>query len=260
MEPAESRLPLDDVRVRAALAARGWTGPQPQLHGRVGCIPGLASGMQTARSGSSAVAEAVDDGLGTMPSLPSGAGLWVSTVADVGDVATSRHGWLPLVAALATADALRDASRVPAEVLWPDGLTVPGAMCGGDAGTRSIGAVDVVVTDGRALLSVAIVVSMSMVELPRRTTSLYADGGRIDRAEILAALLPAIGRRLEQWRDDDPALRADYRDRCQTMGRLVEVDGLEGRVSGVDDDGRLTVKVGAELRAVDRHAPAPVLL
>jgi biotin-(acetyl-CoA carboxylase) ligase len=63
-----------------------------------------------------------------------------------------------------------------------------------------------------------------------------------------------------QWRADDPALARDYRDRCQTLGRLVTVDAVEGRVTAIDDAGRLVVTTDGAQRTVAADDPAPVLL
>jgi biotin-(acetyl-CoA carboxylase) ligase len=62
-----------------------------------------------------------------------------------------------------------------------------------------------------------------------------------------------------QWRADDPALARDYRDRCQTLGRLVTVDAVEGRVTAIDDAGRLVVTTDGAQRTVAADDPSPVL-
>lgn len=224
-------------------------------------VDALVASLDGAATGSVAVCEQVSAGLGAVPHVPAGAALWTAVVVDVSGADEQRRGWLPLVATLAAVDALRAAARVPAEVTWPDGLTVPGAMCGGDAGTRALGAVAVAPHgEGSVVVTVGILVSLGMLELPKRTTSVYADGGTIDRAAILAAYLPALERRLDEWRTGDESLERAYRDRCQTLGRLVEVDGVQGRVRGVDERGRLLVALDGEVRAVAADEPAPALV
>ncbi|MFN8148205.1 MAG: hypothetical protein U0R76_12160 [Candidatus Nanopelagicales bacterium] len=261
MEIDESRLPLTETAVRAALDAVGFTGSAPALVARAATADTLAAMLDESEPGGVLVAEQVSAGLGPVPHVPDGAALWVSTVVDVSGTPEERRGWLAPAAALAAVDALRDAGRVPAEITWPAGLTVPGAMCGGDAGTRALGTVAVTPhRDGSAVVTLGVLVSVGMLELPKRTTSVYADGGRTDRAALLAAYLPALQRRLAQWRDDDPALALAYRDRCQTLGRLVEVDGHEGRVRRIDEAGNLVVDVDGALRAVSADEPAPALV
>ncbi len=260
MEIAESRLPLTEPAVRAALDAAGWHGPVPALVTTTATADTLAALLSESEAGGVLVAEQVSAGLGPVPHVPAGAALWVSTVVDVPSAVEERRGWLAPAAALAMVDALRDAARVPAEITWPAGLTVPGAMCGGDAGTRALGTVEIAPHRAGVVLTVGVLVSVGMLELPKRTTSVYADGGSIDRAALLAAYLPALARRLEQWRTDDPALALGYRDRCQTLGRLVEVDGHEGRVRRVDERGNLVVDVDGELRSISAADAAPALV
>jgi BirA family biotin operon repressor/biotin-[acetyl-CoA-carboxylase] ligase len=257
MEIVDSRVALDPTLVRDALV--GWQGPQPLLLGSVPTLDLLASALVGLDEGACAVAEQVSAGWGAVPPVPAGAALWVSSVVASDGVEPARRGWLSLVAALAAVDALRTAARVPAEVTWPDGLTVPGAMCGGDAGTRALGTVAVERCGDSDVVTVGILVSLGMLELPRATTSVYADGGDIDRAAILGAYLPALAERVRQWRTGDPALALAYRDRCQTLGRLVEIDGAQGRVRGIDDSGALVVDVDGTTRTVRPDEPAPLL-
>lgn len=252
MEIAESRQALSAEAVRAALTGRGWSRPIPDPRASVTDLSALAL-----RPGETVVAESVGAGLGGTAAQEPGAALWAAHAVDVSDADPARLGWLPLVAALAAADALRDAGRVPGEVVWPDVVTIPGAMCGGDAGTRSVGSIAVSVHDDVALLQLGLLVSLGMLELPRRTTSVFADGGAIDRAELLAGWLVALDRRIAQWRDDDPALRLAYRDRCQTLGRVVEVGPSTGRVRTIDDAGRLVVDVDGSLQVVELDEPVP---
>lgn len=250
MEIADSRRPLTVASASGVL-----------LVDEVETVAELAAALVDAPPGAAAACERVVGGLGPVPDVPAGAALWVSVAVGTDDVPADRLGWLPLVVSLAAVDALRDAARVPAEATWPDGLTVPGAMCGGDAGTRALGAVAVTPQgDRRVVSTVGILVSMGMLELPKRTTSVYADGGDIDRTALLSAYLPALAHRLAQWRDDDEALALAYRNRCQTLGRLVEVDGSTGRVRGVDAAGRLLVALDDGVRAIPSDDQAPVLV
>lgn len=67
------------------------------------------------------------------------------------------------------------------------------------------------------------------------------------RPVLLAALLAALDDVIVRLVDAPRALLADYRTRCETIGRAVEVtlpDGrrVVGRATGVDDGGRLLVE------------------
>ncbi|HET7902513.1 MAG TPA: hypothetical protein VFL59_15125 [Candidatus Nanopelagicales bacterium] len=261
MEISESRAPLGAGSLRAATArTTAWAGAEPILLQEIPTVDALVQRLDS--TGHVAVAEQVSAGLGPVPNVPPGAALWAAVAVDVDGVEPARLGWRTHAVALAAVDALRDAGRVPAEIVWPTTLSVPGAMCGGDAGTRSVGVVDVRPGASRSIVvaTIGVLVALGTLELPKATTSIYADGGVIDRTALLATYLPALERRVAQWRDADPTLPNAYRDRCQTLGRLVDVDGREGRVRSVDDAGRLVVDLSGELVAVAADRPAPVLL
>jgi len=79
-----------------------------------------------------------------------------------------------------------------------------------------------------------------------------ADGGRgsvaVDRGGLLAALVVALTERLGALDGDLVQLLADYRARCETIGRDVDVElpdgsSLQGRATDIDDDGHLVLDV-----------------
>jgi BirA family biotin operon repressor/biotin-[acetyl-CoA-carboxylase] ligase len=91
-------------------------------------------------------------------------------------------------------------------------------------------------------------------ELPVETaTSLFLAGDeRVDRTELLAAILRRMDARVAQWTDcggdaEACGLAAAYRAACSTIGRPVRValtDDREvrGDATDVDDAGRLVVR------------------
>jgi BirA family biotin operon repressor/biotin-[acetyl-CoA-carboxylase] ligase len=159
-------------------------------------------------------------------------------------VPVERQAWLTLVASLALADGLRDVARVPAEVAWPDAVTLQRAMCGGAGGAYR--AAEVEAEDGAVVARLSL--TASALDLPAGWTSVWAEGGKADAEPIAAAYLAALGARLEQLLDDDPRLLADYRARCVTFGRLVEVDGVQGVVTGLAADASLVATVDGQPR------------
>ncbi len=187
---------------------------------------------------------------------PPGAGLWASVLVRPGDVPPDRLAWLPLVAGVAASDALKEASSVRAELKWPNDLVAIAAACGGSDGPRKLGGIlSALVPDAggegpAVVLGIGINVNMGGMDLPiTQATSVLLEGGRLDRSDLLAALLLALESRLAQWRAGDDQVKRDYRDRCATIGRLVEVDlpggrQMSGVVSGIDDDGHLVVSDG----------------
>lgn len=261
MKPEESRHALDFDAVRDALLNAGWSGPTPTLCGSVGSTNEVATGLvnEGAVEGTVVVAEEQTAGRGRAGRTwvsPPGAGLWLSYVVRPGDVAQRDWTWLPLVAGVAARDAVRAACRVPADLKWPNDLVVTSAMCGGSGGTRKLGGILTEVVDGAVVVGIGINVSLTSPEMPTpQATSTYAEGGSIDRVAILAELLPAMQRRLEQWRTDPQALHADYRLACVTIGRIVEIDKpggeqLSGIVTGIDEEGHLLVDDGESVQTI----------
>lgn len=83
------------------------------------------------------------------------------------------------------------------------------------------------------------------------TSLAEASGGPVDRAEVLGALLTALGHHLDVLVRDPGALLATYRQRCVTIGSDVDVllprgDHLSGTAVAVDDRGRLVIDTGRE--------------
>lgn len=249
----ESRRPLAAGRVLMLLEAAGWDGPPPVLLGAVGStnIELEALVRAGAPEGTSVVGEEQTAGRGRLDRSwvsPPGAGLWLSYAVRAGDVPVERWGWLPLAAGVAARDAVRDSCGVPAELKWPNDIVVTAAACGGGGGTRKLGGILSEAVGDAVVVGIGINVALASEDLPTaQATSVLAEGGGLDRAALLAALLPALARRLEQWRHDPEPLAADYRAACVTIGRRVEVqrpggDVLQGNVTGIDDLGHLLVE------------------
>jgi BirA family biotin operon repressor/biotin-[acetyl-CoA-carboxylase] ligase len=132
--------------------------------------------------------------------------------------------WLPLLAGLGVARALRSRAGVPAVLKWPNDVLVDGRkVCG--------------------LLAEA--VAGGLVELAHtEATSLQLAGARTtDRDTLLRAVL----REVAEVMADVAAAKAAYRELCSTVGAMVRVElpgdvSVEGLADAVDDDGRLVVE------------------
>lgn len=157
---------------------------------------------------------------------------------------------------LSAAAACVDVAGVQPEVKWPNDLLVHDRKLAGVLSETLLGTED---------STPAVVVGMGVnvnwppvlpAELAHLATALNREAGRdIDRADLLVALLE----NLDDYSDDWSAVAHDYKSRCATVGREVQVDlGERGRLSGtaveltdegllvVEDDegGRMTVSVG----------------
>lgn len=205
---------------------------------------------------------------------PPRAGLAISVLLrpDPSSIPADRWSWLNLLAGLAVSDALIRTCGLPATLKWPNDVLVPGRAELPGAQSGKVGAVagnaltavtelkvagllaEVVRTpSGSAVvLGLGINVSQEAEELPVPTaTSLtLAGSATTDRDTVLRAVLRALAARYRAWSaaGGQPrlGLAAEYRERCSTIGRTVQVqlpDGtaLEGLADGVDDEGRLLV-------------------
>jgi BirA family biotin operon repressor/biotin-[acetyl-CoA-carboxylase] ligase len=169
-------------------------------------------------------------------------------------VPRARLGWLPLLAGVAVATAVRDVAEVDAQLKWPnDVLAGPGKL----AGILAEAAGDAVV------VGIGVNVSTESAEFPPPgpgalpATSLLMQGSpSLDRERLLAGILAGLERSYLTWSQflGDPersGLRAEYTRLCATLGRRVRFElpggrALDGLAAGVDADGRLLVSVPPE--------------
>jgi BirA family biotin operon repressor/biotin-[acetyl-CoA-carboxylase] ligase len=141
---------------------------------------------------------------------------------------------LSLVAAVAVVDAIGD----EAEIKWPNDVLVGG---------RKVAGILVEARGGGHGLDWAIVgigVNVAVSSLPEglRETAASLQRSPADVEPFLAALLAALERRLASA---DAELLDAWRARDALRGRRVEWNGGEGTAAGIDDAGRLLVKLDA---------------
>jgi len=175
---------------------------------------------------------------------PPRAGIAASALLRPVDVAAARYGWLPLLAGVALADAVRRVSEVDAVLKWPNDLLVADRKCAG---------VLVEIHDGAVVVGFGVNTTVREAELPTpQATSLALAGAEcVDRGPLLRAILRSLAGWYGRWRDagGDPdacGLRAAYGYHCTTLGRSVRLvlpGGREvtGPAEGIDADGRLVV-------------------
>ncbi len=155
---------------------------------------------------------------------------------------------LPLMTGMAVVDAVAAAGGPPLALKWPndvlshDGLKVAGLLLERVETPR--GPV--------AVVGVGLNVSTTREELPVETAGSLVTAGMVDpdRTGLLVRLLQAFAERYEAWAEGDEAdaaLLATYTERCDTVGREVEVHQpgeriVRGRATGVDGHGALQVE------------------
>jgi BirA family transcriptional regulator, biotin operon repressor / biotin---[acetyl-CoA-carboxylase] ligase len=214
----------------------------------------VARAAHGAAEGSVLVAEEQSAGRGRMGRAwlsPPGAALMFSVLLRPASVRVARRGWIPLLAGVAVAAAVRSLAGLDARLKWPNDVLVDGRKLAGILAEQAGDAV---------VVGVGINVSTRLAELPVRTaTSLLLEGAAsTDRHRLLGELLAQIERRYLDWLAADPGacgLRAEYRRCCDTLGRPVSVDfpggtTVTGTALDVDADGRLLLRTAEGQLAV----------
>jgi BirA family biotin operon repressor/biotin-[acetyl-CoA-carboxylase] ligase len=158
------------------------------------------------------------------------------------DRPTATWGWLPLLAGVALAEAVQDATGVPAALKWPNDL-----IAGPDE--RKLAGILAQASGPAVVVGIGLNVSTTPAELPvEAATSLALLGAaEVDRTALLAGVLGRIDSWYRRWNTADDELAAAYRARCATLGRPVRVaradrGSVEGVAEDVDELGRLRLR------------------
>lgn len=156
----------------------------------------------------------------------------------------SALGLLPLLTGLALAEAVGRCCAAPEAALkWPNDVLLDGR--------KTAGILVEALPGGACVLGVGINVDWRGVARPESlattATSLAEAGCAVDRWELFAAFVGALGDRYREWCRDPAAFLPAYRARSATLGRRVRVrlgDGrdLEGVGESVADDGALEIR------------------
>ena len=277
----QSTLSWDAAALRAALT--GPRGPWSRLDvvDRIGSTNAalLAAAADGAPVRAVLVAEQQDAGCGrlgrTWVTRP-GDAIAVSVLLRPEGIPQERFGWLPLLAGLAVHDAVAPVLPAQACLKWPNDLLVGPEQ-------RKAGGILAEATTGPDGTAVVLGIGINVGgadgpdpdDLPSGATTLAAaEGARIDRQQLLVALLTRLAEREAQWRaarGDPGGARAAYREVCGSLGAEVRVElpggmAVTGMAEDVDADGRLLL-LGADghrraiaagdvvhVRPVDRHA------
>ena len=195
--------------------------------------------------------------LGRTWTAPPGTSIAMSVLLRPLGVDPQRWTWLPLLAGLAVAEAVRRAAGFDAVLKWPnDVLLGDNKLCG-------ILAERVETSGGPAcVIGMGINVSLAAADLPVPTaTSLALAAERAGRpvptrTAVILEVLRELGEMVPRWlaSPNDEALAETYRARCATLGRQVQVlvspsRTVSGVVTDIDSDGRLMVQtsVGREV-------------
>ncbi len=252
----EERAPLDAATVRTSLIRPGSFWREITVVESTGSTNAdlAARAAAGAPEGTVLAAEEQQAGRGRMGRQwvsPPRSAVMVTALFRPAGVPASRRGWLPLLAGVAAAAAVREVTGVPAVLKWPNDLLV---------GERKLAGILAEQTGDAIIVGLGLNVSTTEAELPDTgpavlpATSLLLEGAsRLDRTVLLTGLLGQLGRWYQAWRGTVPpgdpeqsGLRQAYLDLCVTIGRDVRVErpagnATAGRAAGLDPDGRLIV-------------------
>jgi BirA family biotin operon repressor/biotin-[acetyl-CoA-carboxylase] ligase len=272
VDPLPDRPVLDAAGLTSAVVDEGSLWRSVQVLETVGSTNAVlaAEAAEDAPEGTVLVAEHQEAGRGRLDRhwvSPPRAGLTVSVLLRP-DVPASRRSWVPLMAGVALAEAVRDVTGVRTSLKWPNDLI---AADGGKLAGILAEAVPSAPSPDAVVVGVGLNVSTTARELPEGATSLLLAGAtELDRGTLLAGYLRALAARYRRWSETlgDPigsGLARDYLAWSGTVGCAVAVtlpDGtvVEGLAEAVDWDGRLVVATEAgpvELASGDvRHVRA----
>lgn len=213
------------------------------------------------RDGLVVVAEHQTAGRGRLDRVwvaPARAGITMSVLVRPVDVPVSRWPWIPLLAGLAVAAAVRQVAEVPAELKWPNDVLVRDRKLAGLLVERlESGAGG---TRAAAVIGIGLNVSMTEAELPTpyATSLALESAATTDRTTLVKAILRRLDGLLAEWEagagEPSTALRSAYRSACSTIGQRVRVElpghpAVEGVAAGLDETGRLLVETDDGWRA-----------
>ena len=251
-----SRTPLDAAAVRAAVVRPGGLWRTVEVTAVTGSTNAdlLARAAAGEPEGAVLAAEHQSAGrgrLGRAWTSPPRAALTFSVLLRPSAVPRARLGWLPLLAGVAVAAAVRAVAAVDAQLKWPNDVL---------AGLSKLAGILAEAAGDAVVVGIGVNVSTGPAELPPpgpgglAATSLAIEGAATaDRAVLLAEILAGLERRYRAWSaafgdTERSGLRAEYTGLCGTLGRRVRVELPGGRVldgvaAALDTDGRLLVGV-----------------
>jgi BirA family transcriptional regulator, biotin operon repressor / biotin---[acetyl-CoA-carboxylase] ligase len=245
---------LDEAGLRAAALTPGSVWTALDVVARAGSTNAdlLAAARAGAAHGTVLAAEQQTSGRGrqgrTWATPPAARALTFSVLLRPAGIPPSGRSWLPLLAGVAAARALRAAAAVDAVLKWPNDVLAGGAKLAGILAEQAGDAV---------VVGIGINVGARREDLPPPQpgalppTSLALLGASgTDRTTLLAAVLGELSDWYQRWAQAGDAtasgLREEYLRRCATIGTAVRVElpggaQLTGTAAGIGPAGQLVV-------------------
>ena len=193
--------------------------------------------------GAVAVCEEQTGGRGRMGrawTAPAGSSILLSVLLR--PPAERRAAELSLVAGVATAIAVEQATGLAAQVKWPNDVMLD---------RRKVAGILAELKDGAVVLGIGLNVTQAPDQLPAETRvpagSLRSVTGRVlERGPILSDLLLELEHRYDAWRGGGlDGVYDDLGARDFLRGRRVTVDGVDGVAQMISREGLLEVSTGS---------------
>ncbi len=248
--------PLSRETIQSTLATT-WLGRRIELFESLPSTNREASRLAQAdvEHGTVVVADSQTAGRGRLDRTwfsPAGANLYCSVILRMKRPAeglTEWLSWLPLVSALAAAEAIETVSSLHVSVKWPNDLLISerkvgGILCESGSGAGSI---------PFQIIGIGLNVNAAQEDWPEElresATSIRHEQQRaVDRNRLLAQLLLELEQCIDELASHGTSrLSMAYRQRCSTIGQRVKAtlaneDQCLGRAEGIGQDGALLVR------------------
>jgi BirA family biotin operon repressor/biotin-[acetyl-CoA-carboxylase] ligase len=243
---------LSDIELMARV--KRDLGRDAYLHAFIGSTNDRAMELATegAPHGTVILADAQSRGRGRQGRAwesPPGMNIYLSVVLRPEGLDPRRAGMLPLLCAVAVAEALQSDTDIDARIKWPNDIL---------ASTRKLGGIlcEMRVEPGRvqhAVAGIGINVNMEGRDFPEglrelATSVLIETGARHRRTPFTASVLDALSSWFERFFSEGgaPVARA-WRERSATLGRQVRVvtagETISGMARDIDADGALILEL-----------------
>ncbi len=226
-------------------------GREIRLHPEVGSTNTLAMEMaqQGAAEGAVVVAEKQTGGKGRLGRTwisPNG-NLYLSVILRP-NIPTHKAPLVTLMGAVAVVSAIRKHLTIQAGIKWPNDIFISGKKAGGLL-TEMSAEPDRV---RYIVLGIGIDANMDLKELPAEirpiSTTLSAETGeKINRTRMLRMILSELDRWYQTFLKNEASVLNEWAEFNVTLGNRVAVSGLnetlEGQAQGLDNEGRLILKL-----------------
>lgn len=152
---------------------------------------------------------------------------------------------ITLLAAVSTALSIREYSRIPALIKWPNDILVNQKKIGGILTEMEAEADSV----NFLILGIGINVNIKISELPKGASSIFEErGAKVSRVELVKVILEKLDENYGLFRRDGfSPIKREWRNLSATLGKRVRASCMhrciEGEAIDIDTDGALKIRL-----------------